>query len=411
MKKVFISIFALLLLLCNANAYEIDEDTSSSNILIVNLDNSQVIYSKGSNKKIYPASMSKIMSAIVLAENANLDETITINEEDLKGLKEADASIIGFDVDEEVKVRDLLYAILLPSGADACNAASRITFNSNKEFVKQMNKKAKDIGMKSTNFVNNTGLHDDNHYSTTYDIYLLMKYALENKEVSKVLKKDKYVLTTNIRSYILKPSALAVANKFNIDLSYYQAGKTGFTGEAGRCLVALYEHNDERYIIVSSNADEESYTSVIDHNVLSENIINNYKYVNIYDKNHEFQNIDVKYSFTRNISVNAKDKVSLVLPVDYDKNKLKVEYVGKTTLMAPLAKNTHIGSSVFSYDNKEIYRIEHYLDESIERSEIVYYYDITYKFLQDNKYVVVIVILALVLIGYVLIRRKKDIKI
>ena len=147
-----------------------------------------VIGDLNGKEQIYPASMTKIMTAIVALEAfSDLDHEITLSENIFYALDGQDATQAGFQPGESVRVRDLVYGVMLPSGAECCLALADEASGSEEAFVEKMNKKAKSIGMKDTHFMDCTGLHDPEHYSTAYDIALLLKYALHNdtfREVS-----------------------------------------------------------------------------------------------------------------------------------------------------------------------------------------------------------------------------------
>lgn len=146
---------------------------NSSNVTLMDVKSGKVIGDMGGNEQIYPASMTKIMTAIVALESfSNLDQEITLSEDIFYSLDGQDATQAGFQPGESVRIRDLVYGVILPSGAECCLALADQVSGSEDGFVEKMNQKAKSIGMKNTNFKNCTGLHDPEHYSTTYDIAL-----------------------------------------------------------------------------------------------------------------------------------------------------------------------------------------------------------------------------------------------
>ena len=159
---------------------------NSSNVVLMDVKSGAVIGDLNGEEQIYPASMTKIMTAIVALEAfSDLDHEITLSENIFYALDGQDATQAGFQPGESVRVRDLVYGVMLPSGAECCLALADEASGSEEAFVEKMNKKAKSIGMKDTHFMDCTGLHDPEHYSTTYDIALLLKYALHNATVLK----------------------------------------------------------------------------------------------------------------------------------------------------------------------------------------------------------------------------------
>ena len=157
-------------------------DINSKHAILINLNEDTILYEKNSEEKTKIASLTKIMTAIIVFDNVdNLDKKLTLTSEDFRGLAESHAAVAGFKVGQTVSYRDLLYGLLLPSGADAAKALARNISGSEDAFVELMNKKAKELKLDNTHFVNNTGLDEDGEYSTVKDISVMFKYALNNK--------------------------------------------------------------------------------------------------------------------------------------------------------------------------------------------------------------------------------------
>lgn len=150
---------------------KIDMNIYSKAAIVKDLKNQKVLASKSPEERIYPASMTKIMTALVAIEEfEDLDKSIVIPVDEVLALYERGASMAGFKPGESVSVRDLLYGLMLPSGADCCMALACEIAGDEAGFVQKMNAKAKELGMTNTNFVNASGLHDENHYSTVQDM-------------------------------------------------------------------------------------------------------------------------------------------------------------------------------------------------------------------------------------------------
>ena len=210
----------------------------------------KVLYQKGATEKLYPASMTKMMTALLVAEHCeDLTEMVTVTEEALQNLPE-NSSIAGLQAGERYTVSDLLYALLVPSGNDAANVLAIHVSGSVEAFVALMNERAKELGMLGTHFVNPNGLHDKNHYTTVYDLYLLMRAfvqypklcdAASSKEASgAALQPDgSYAL----RTWRSTNSFLLGYVEMSEDLSL-RAAKTGYTQQAGRCM-AVYVNDSE----------------------------------------------------------------------------------------------------------------------------------------------------------------------
>ena len=171
----FLSLLMLSMSFITANAQQEDfPQISSDYVYMVDLDTNQVMVDEGSEEIIYPASMTKMMTLLVAIENApDLDQTMVLEAEVFEGLAEAHASVAGFSLGETVTVRDLLYGLFLPSGADASRALALLEAGSEEAFVAMMNDKAQQLGLQNTHFVNATGLHDDDHYSCARDMAVI----------------------------------------------------------------------------------------------------------------------------------------------------------------------------------------------------------------------------------------------
>ncbi|MBS4536300.1 D-alanyl-D-alanine carboxypeptidase [Clostridium sp. D2Q-14] len=240
------------------NDFEIN-DLYSTQAILINLNDDKVLLESGSEEKIYPASLTKIMTAVVVLENiSDFKRTISLPESMFSDLYEANASMAGFLPGEKVTAMDLLYGVILPSGADAAIGLAIDISDSEENFVNLMNKKAKQLGMKDTHFANVTGLHDINHYTTVKDISILLEYALENDIFREVFTSDHYsTLPTNLHSggITLSSTMFKKMDKSDFEGGKILGGKTGYTKEAGLCLASLAEKNGNEYILVTVGAE------------------------------------------------------------------------------------------------------------------------------------------------------------
>lgn len=178
----------------------VDSDLSRSlnnlhiqNAILVRLDNHSILMDKNGMQKIYPASLTKIMTSIVAIEKLPyLQEKINLPRSMFRKLYKADASMAGFQPDEKVRAIDLLYGVMLPSGAECSIGLADNIAGSEKKFVNIMNEKAAELGMNNTHFTNTTGLQDDNHYTTVKDLSILLSYALQNKTFRDIFTSSRY---------------------------------------------------------------------------------------------------------------------------------------------------------------------------------------------------------------------------
>jgi len=237
---------------------------NSSNAILIRLTDDAVLMQKNSEEKIYPASLTKMMTAIVAIENLpDLKEEIKLTNSTFQGLYEADASLADFQPDEQVKAIDLLYGVLLPSGAECCIAIADQIAGSEQNFVKIMNQKAAGLGMDNTHFENATGLHDENHYTTVKDLSILLRCALQNDTFREIFTSSRH----STQSTNKHPGGITFYSTMFEDLNNQSiidgeilGGKTGYTDEAGLCLASLAKVGKQEYILISAGAKGDHYS-------------------------------------------------------------------------------------------------------------------------------------------------------
>ena len=240
-----------------------------------NLDTQEVIYAQSIFEQMYPASTTKILTCLVAIENGDLDAYYTVSANAVK--QAADSSTIKLKEGDIITLRDLLYGLMLKSGNDAAIAIAEAVSGDVDSFMLLMNERAAEIGATNTNFVTPNGLHDENHYTTVYDMYLIMNEALKNEEFYSI-----FTTTSKDVAYTDK-SGKAITATWNTTNQYFTnnvnapsgftivGGKTGTTGAAGYCLVLLSENEaHERIISIVFNADGRSNLYYLMNQILSE---------------------------------------------------------------------------------------------------------------------------------------------
>ena len=226
----------------------------SENVLLIEQSSMKELLAVNKNNKIYPASLTKIMTAIIAIECiSDMEQTFTVPEEIFDYLKDANASVSGFKAGECVTVKDLLYGTLLSSGADGALTLAYGIAGNEQSFVELMNKKAVMLGMMQTHFTNVTGLHDDNHVSTLGDLALLIEYALDNPYFYEIFISESHICSPTKEH----PKGLKLESTLFSKIegeSMILGGKTGYTPEAGLCLASIAQVNDENYLLLTANA-------------------------------------------------------------------------------------------------------------------------------------------------------------
>lgn len=254
---------------------------TSENIVLVNVTDGEILASRrsGEDHIVYPASLTKIMTLIVVFENLksqeSLNEQLTISEAVAKQMSDEGASGAGLKAGEILTVKDLIYAMMLSSDGTASVTLAEYIASSEKEFVKLMNEKASEMGLLKTHFTNCTGLHNNSHYTTCQDMAAIMTYAMKNTFCIEVMSALKYRTTTNIHSdgitfynsLLVTRIDEAKASGITATPSTCEiiAGKTGFTDEGKYCLATYARGNNGKYYVVISTKAPDKFGYIKDY--------------------------------------------------------------------------------------------------------------------------------------------------
>ncbi|MGN0243905.1 MAG: D-alanyl-D-alanine carboxypeptidase family protein [Lachnospiraceae bacterium] len=229
--------------------------------LLINMDTKEVVASNHAYKKIYPASMTKLLTALVVLDNASLNETVVLQ----KDITFKDPEVISMNLKkgDRFTVETLLNAMLVSSANDCAVALAQYIAGTEENFAILMNEKAKELGATHSHFMNVTGLHDKDHYTSAYDLYLIFENVLEQEELSSIINQKEYEMYYTAASNEVITQKLQSSNRF-LNGSYdmpkgckMMGGKTGTTNAAGYCLISQVQGKDhQRYIAVVANADD-----------------------------------------------------------------------------------------------------------------------------------------------------------
>ena len=260
----FFSVFLLLILAVSlltgpASAAEVpDPAIQAKAALLVDANTGRMVYGKNEHEELYPASLTKIMTALLTLEavdsgQLSMDQPITVTESALEGLA-ADGSTAGIRAGEVLTVEQLLYCLLLPSANEAAQILAEAVDGDQAAFVEHMNQRAKELGCQGTHFVNVHGFHDPNHYTTAYDIALMMQAAMEHELFQTIITSPNYVIpATNLSEERTVRNTNALTSNWTYTGYLYRrgtGGKTGSTDEAGKCLVETAKDGDTYLISV-----------------------------------------------------------------------------------------------------------------------------------------------------------------
>lgn len=247
----------------------LDESSDYNSALCFNINKTEILYSRNMHEKVYPASTTKLMTALIAIKHSEMDDIVTI-EEDNCGIKLAGAQLCGFAAGDTLTMKDLLYCLLVYSGNDAALAIAGHIGGSERTFVRMMNSEAKELGCTNTNFVNPHGLHDPNHYTTAYDMYLIFNECLRYDALKEIFKSTGYTVSIRTtggeeKSLYMEPTNLYFIGTYEAPygITVY-GGKTGDTVAAGKCLMLYSEdYRGDGYIteVFGTSTKEQLYTS------------------------------------------------------------------------------------------------------------------------------------------------------
>lgn len=231
--------------------------------VIVDTEENEIVAYRNYDKRMYPASLTKVMTLIVAVENIeNLTDTVTITYDMIASAIALDASRAGFAEGETPTLEQILYGMILPSGADASLAAAEYVAGSEEAFVEMMNAKAEEMGLKNTHFTNVSGLHDDNHYSTAEDMAMILAYAIQNDVCREVLSTYQYEIppTEQNPDGILLTSTL-FSRMYGDEMPgvVIKGGKTGYTDQSRNCICTFAEANGRTYVMVLAEGTSKWY--------------------------------------------------------------------------------------------------------------------------------------------------------
>ena len=249
--------FAKDLCVAEGDAEEIEADTSEAGAsLFFNIDTKEVLYAKNIYERLYPASTTKLMTALVALKNGDLDAQTTVSQESVT-FHESGVSTAKLKAGDVLTLRQLLYALLLPSANDAANVIAEQIAGSQDQFVAMMNAEAKEIGATGSHFVNANGLHDENHYTTAYDLYLIFQAAMQYDDFMEIIQQKEYTATYTASDGSAIEATWSSSNKFTSgavtvpDGVQAVGGKTGTTTAARSCLVQLFtDAQGQRYVAI-----------------------------------------------------------------------------------------------------------------------------------------------------------------
>lgn len=406
--SIFISLIIIFSGVIPACAQGEDVALSAQNAIVIDEESGRILYEKSAKEKMYPASITKILTIICALEMVDdLDETVTITQSDIDTVWETGASSANFEVGETVTYRDVFMGAMLPSGADACRALANNTCGNQENFVKEMNALVKKLGLTDSHFVNTTGIHDDNHYTTVYDMAVITQYAMQNEKFVEIFNRYQYNSTNGKHQWIKK--VLYNAKKSRIDTSMITGCKSGYTIKAQHTLSSALNINGHTYICVvgySTNKENYDHCSINDTLALGRYISSHYQYVNLNQKGEKIKTLKVKNGKEDSFDIKLNHDINAVLPNNYDQGKIKYEYQFDK-LTAPVKKGEKVGTLEVSYDGEHFYNETFKAPKAVEKDTYTVILDTVVSVIPWVLGVFIILIIALLIVRKIIIKRRR----
>ena len=324
----------------------------SDAVILIENQTGKTLYEKNSEQKMYPASTTKILTAILSIEKGNLNDKVTVSKTAIAQMKPGYTSAY-LSEGEIISVEDLLKVLLINSANDASNVLAEYISGSIDNFVTLMNEKSKELGCTNTHFVTTNGLHDDNHYTTAKDLAIIARYCMQNETFRKIVSMKKCVIpaTNKSEERIYKNTN----DLINPTSGYYYPScigiKTGFTSEAKNCLISACSKNGLQVIAVvlgASITENHKSARYVDSKTLYDYTYSNYSIQNIAKASSVIETIEVKNATDETKSLDLKLEKDLnVLVNNKDKENIKTEIVLKDNISAPIATNSVVGNITY----------------------------------------------------------------
>ncbi len=359
---ILLLIFQLIFMTTSFGVSKDSISVSSPSCILIESSTGKILYEKNANEVRYPASTTKIMTAILVLENCELSEAATVSHNAIYSIP-ADYVTANLKEGEELTVEQLLNVLLIPSANDAAIVLAEHVSGSVNKFADLMNEKAKEIGCKNTHFVNPNGIHNKNHTSTAYDLSLMAKYAMQNSTFREIVKKTKYTLpATNKykkadRTFKTTNDLLIKNSKSNYYYPNATGVKTGYTGEAGNCLVSSAKKDNMEVIAVVLGAGftkQGLSEKFLDSIALLDYAFDNYSIKTVQEKDSVVKEVHVSGATeeTQELKVLVKDDIEFLCENDKSLETLKPEIVIDEKLKAPIATGSVVGKISYTVDGK-----------------------------------------------------------
>lgn len=397
-------------------------------VYLVNTDTGTVMYQKNQDEKIYPASTTKMMTAILVYEKFknNLNAEVTVERDDITPLEGKFGSLVPLVPGEQLTVEQLLYGLLVKSGDDSADTLARATAGSIDSFADMMNAKAKEIGAVHTHYVNPHGLQDPEQYTTAYDTYLIAKYAMSYDEIAKIVATPEYTMPATNKTKaqtFYNTNYLIDAGRKTFYYQYVKGIKTGSTTPAGACLVSYAEQDGKTYYCVAmggKKGSDGSNTAFSETKSLYQWVFGDFQIQPIVKTTDTAAQVKVDLAAqSNNLLLMPQKQVNALVPSDYKSSDLKITLNVPKSVRAPVKQGQVIATEdLVIVDSKgnpqqKLGTVNLVASENVALSEPLYVLSIISGFFNSRWFKIVAIFLVLLLVCYIILsvylnrRRKK----
>lgn len=378
--KIILMILIMLILILNitTSSATSEPNISAGAAILIDSSSERILYEKNAHEKMYPASTTKILTAILVIENCNLNDVVTVPYEAISPIPSGYA-VAALQTGEQLTINQLLQVMLVHSANDAANVLAYHVSGSIEEFSKLMNNKISELGLKNTNFSNPSGMHNDNHYSTAYDLAIIMKYCMKNSTF-RSLSALKYCTIQPTNKYEERvfntTNELLRFDNRDVDSNYYYkyaiAGKTGYTTQAKNCLVSVSNKDDLELISVILSVGlypNNLSAKFVDTKSLFDYGYDNFTIRKLREQNAIATQIEISNGSdeTKFLDLLIKDDIISVISQNDLETEFSPEIEIKENLSAPIAQGEIIGKIKYNIDGIE-YSSDLIASHSVESS-------------------------------------------
>ncbi len=381
MLKKFFSAFLIICLIFSptltVGAYEPSGIQITANAaMLVSLDTDEVLYEKNADQKVYPASITKIMTTLLILESDKYqaDANIAMTQEALDLISGTGSSVSLLKAGEEITQLDLVYMVLMSSYGDCSLLAATYYGGSVENFVNMMNTRAAELGLTGTRYENPIGLHHEENYTTVRDTYILTKYALQNETFKEVCESTRHTVTASLSGKrVLSTTNFLQDNTTNYYYAYAKGVKTGYTDEAGRCLVSTASYNGYNYMCLVFGCPPNEKNHFTESKELYRWAFNNFEFKKVANAANPIAEIGVDLSLdTDFVSLYVEKGFTSVLPKDADDSTISiVPHPCAERIDAPVKKGQVLGTADIIYAEQIIGTVNLISNENIERSSLL----------------------------------------